>query len=672
VTCDTTPYGPLLAFLKGMKNRLISLFFLSLLLFVSSHSYANTEDEINAQKRLCDFLLTSDKKLPLDSDPAGFSVEKAELRRLFLNAKPEDIHAMFQLIPKSDLEAMYASAQKKDIQLTDDQMRRFTALMQFVGTDRHNTLWDKDGAIRALHTHHADFRPPGHQVSLGGSIGGLDTSTLTSLEAELMRVASGQTSPRFRRAGIFKRLFYPQYYQMKRILTFFNWIRHNLDHVEEVGGLLNEVMHHGKELALDQSQIEIIKQLHEEMTIKQRARVRALVEKIIGQDIFTGGFQGTGTISLYDLAQKINAAELPDSWEDGEFVQEAERALAKMSEVLNDARKKIGKPKRLENDFFDSELKVYHRMHNFKADRAEGFYGTLLNQYSDTKLYVEYKWTEIEIETETYTDSNGKTQTRTKTKTVTKYGSGDFRPTFNDIILHGLSTFEVGASFDRGHSGATITSVTGLSALKSETSRVHKREYGYYATSYNLEQAIDTKIAEQHLNVVMNPEKIPAYVEELKKDLNSVIALVKELEGYLKWESNRVSGQWLRDRYEHFQMRNKQLLRMTHHLKEHYEIYIEQVLRKQVELVITPDMPDYSKEMGWLKFWMVTNYINAAAGLGASGYAGLQAQSCVSRASYINYYTQTSFADGVSKCVQGTWNDVGIWLTNLLSQIPLN
>ncbi len=640
-----------------MRSRLFPLVLLYVLSLVPQVTFAEPYTGSEAQKRLCDLLLTADKKDPLDVNPPGMSQEQAELRRLFLNANANEVAAVFQMLTKADLKNLWLMAQYKQLPIDETQKRRFGALMDFIDTDQHDVLWDKDGMFRALYTHHETFRGPGYQNKLGGTIGGMDTSTLTSLEAELMKAALHGASPRFSRGNPVYRFFFPQYFYMSRVLNFFNWLRHNLEHVEEVGSVLSEVLQHSKELKFDTQQIEILSKWHQHMTTEQRKQVRSISEKVLGQDIFTGGFQSTGKLTIYDLSDRIEKMQTPDNWEDGAFIEQGEKAMLAMSAIINQVRAKDKQPKRLEPDFFDSELKVYHRMHKRKMDRANGYYGVILTQESAASLHVEYSWTETEIET--YTDDKGKTQFRTKT--VTKHGSGRFNATYSDIITHGLDTFKVGASFSRGHSGATITSVTGREALIKETSAVAKRERNYYNIFATLKHNLETRIAEQHLNMILKPEGIPAYVEALRKDQAVATSLAKELEEYLGWSATRVGGQWPRDNYETFLSRNKQLLRAATHLKEYYEIYIEQISRKQSELVITPDIPDYSKEMGKLRAWMITNYASKTLLVGG---ASAQAISCGSVMNNLGYSVENA-----AQCVQSTWTDMGFWLLNILQQI---
>lgn len=612
-----------------------------------------------AQDRLMSWLDTKPKKLSLDTDPPNLSQDQVQLRRLFIGTEAAYLQSIFKILSKDDIHHIQLLVNTGELQVTEQQKAQLSNLVNFIKNDPSDVLWDEDGAMSALTTKYPDYRGPGYKSNLGGMIGGLDTSTITSIEREIVNEALTGTSPRFERGGVLRRFWSPQYYHVQRILTFFNWIRGNLDHVQEVGQTLKEVLSKAVQFRLTSKQSADINNELNLMTVEQRKKLRQLSEEVIGQDVFTGGYQGTGRIGLHQLSKKIRSGKAAEAMDKDAIVIESEKAMDLIDNTLNENRKSNNEKPRMVSDYFDTELKVRHRQYHRENQSYHNSYIQRLDDESKETLYVHYSWTETE--TETYTDSDGKTQTRTKT--VTRYGSGTFNVLYSDIILHHLDTFKTGASFDRGHWGATIDSVTGLGALKNRVQRIISTESAYNYKLGQLERALQKRIEEDHINVVsqakVNPSSLQTYINELQALKKEMSDLLGALEKYHKLSQNEVLNQWSGDNYQHFKLRAAELNVSTVFLYNLFDVYIEQVKRLEYELVITPDKPDYSSELNKLKWALIGNIAaKSAIGVGAVTHG-------IACTPSVQYYGWTVRA--ADACVQSVWGDL---IQNLLSVLP--
>lgn len=622
----------------------------------SCSSYLQSKEA--AQERLIDWLGSDSSALPLDTDPTKLSSQEASLRRLFVKTEPQVLESIFQILSKDDVIRIFLMTQTNELQVTEKQKNQLSGLVNFIKQDPHNVLWDEDGVMSALTTKYPEYRGPGHRSNLGGVIGGLDTSTITSLEKEIVDEALRGASPRFSRGNWVQRFWSPQYFHVSKILNFFNWIRSSTDRIEEVGSTLRTVLNQAKELKLADAEVNLINEKYNILTVEQRKKLRKISEDLFGQDIFTGGYQSTGGIRLKQLAKKISNANVADDIAAKALVINSEMAFDLVHKAINDSLVKQKKPARTLADYYPTELKVRHEEYDRKEKLHHG--GYLLHLSAETKesVHVSYKWDETEVEV--YTDADGKTKTRTKV--VTYYGSGKFNILYSDIIVHKLTNYQPGSSFERGRSGAEIVSVDGLENVAARVDKLMKKEGLAYKKLKVYEGRIKKWIEEKHIHVLAQsgsqPQSLESYLAEISAARSSLNEFRNALMAYAEMSREEVLKQWPKDNYEHFQLRMKELNGAAGYLLALYDIYQEQVRRKQYELVITPDLPDYSKELNKLR-WALIGNIGAKIGLGAN--AALHAIACSGPIDRLGWTM-----DAANVCVNSIWGDM---ITTLLSYL---
>lgn len=647
-------------YIKGIRGKFMHIIIM-LLMAITIPAFADSKDKAAnkescnvaltspeaAQERLLGWMNTKAKKANLDNDPATLSQQQANLRRLFIATESEYLQSIFQILSKDDLFRIGMMINTGELKVNDEQKTQMNSLLDFVKNDAHDVLWDKDGAMAALNTKYPEYRGPGYQNKLGGVIGGLDTSSLTSIEKEILKEAMDGSSDRFQRGGWLKRFWSPQYFSVSRILKFFNWVRQSADHIEEVGETLKGVVEKSKELQLTNEQALLVSEKYNAMTIKQRAHLRKISETVFGQDIFTGGYQQLGSaLSLHRLGKIVSSGKIAKQMEKDPIVDEAEASMDLINQVINEARTKQWQKERVEKDFFAAELKVRHRQYSREADAHYEAYTEAMGGLTNEQVEVNYEWEEAR----TRKNSKGEDETYY----VTRSGSKEINVTYADVILENFSRLAEGESFSEGHSGATITEVDGLDDVRANTMRVRVKEGNLNRHFNEHVSQLKNWIEEKHIHALSqaknNPQVLQDYLTEIQIQKTKLAALFSKIKSYSKMNAGEVKAQWSKDNFEHFQKRTKILLAATEFLISLYEIYYEQVRRSQYELVITPDLPDYSTELNKLKWAMIGNY-TAKTGIGVGVFA--QGIACTPSVQYYGWTFRAADA-----CVNSVWGDL--------------
>lgn len=589
-------------------------FILSLLLALGSFSaFANNPNSLScggalktkaeAESRLLNWLSVEPKKVALDTDPSQLAAGQLMLRKLFINSEPEYVQSIFSILSKDDLLEMQKLGNSGKLQISDLQKNQLNNLADFATNDPYNVLWSDGGAFSALMTKYPEYQGPGYQSKLGGVIGGLDTSTITALEKEIVDEALKGNSSRFHRGGWLRRFWSPQYHHVSRILHFFNWIRESLDHVKEVGDTVKNLLYKAQEFRLTAKQIDLLNKKYDLITSGQRKKLRKLSEDVMGQDVFTGGYQSTGGAKIHDLSKTIKNANFASHKTDVSIVAEAERTMDLIHESLNENRKQNKQEPRTVSDFFETELKVRHRQYDRQSKERYADYLKLLGKPTKESLKVHYSWEG----SETYFEDG-----KMKSRPVTKYGSKTVSVLYQDIIIYNLDNFKDGAEFPRsGRSDATIDSVEGLAELKVKVRGIVKTESAYNIALGKRVQKLKEDIETKHINALAqaktHPQSLQSYMDEIQKDRAGIEKLFKAVADYRRLSANQLLQNWSGDNYDHFRSRTSFLSDSISELIALYEIYAQQVRILQYELVITPDKPDYTNELAKLKFAMNVN-----------------------------------------------------------------
>lgn len=563
---------------------------------------------------LSPLLKSTVKPMELDVIPKDLSPLQVLFRGTLHSVEPAEFSEIFKIVSKRDLKKLFEAVDNGAIKVSKLEAERLGALREFVTNDKYDVLWDKSSdALSSLTTKYPSYRGPGYKDQLGGVIAGRDTYAMTKLEAEIIDAGLGKPS-RIGKGSVLKRFLAPAYTSVETILRQNNLVRGLLHYSQEfVDAVTDTVTKHKSLLSREES--DEMAGLIRKIEGHEKAEILGM-EKIYGQDIFTGGAQAHTELDIYKMSKRIKEAKLGGKPLDTEvLVESAEQAIFRMEEIINQARVRAKKQPLALVDHHLSDLRYRHGYHDKSVRRAMRSRSNALSNTIDDTVHVDYEWTELVAKQRTVTDANGKPMTETYFVSETRYGSENVAPSFDEVLHDRLSAYSVGNSFQQGH----ITSVSGKSTILSESAKMSKIEDNLL----QIVSAADGKLnalTQSHKQFLLKNKKsqeaLVAQVKLARDVADDMRKTAKQIDAHLALSKSQVAKIWPKDEYKVFKKRNEELKRWAIEASEQLEVYAAQVANKDFVLTVTPDLPNYSAELGKLRRKMYVNYGIKGAGVG--------------------------------------------------------
>lgn len=592
------------------------------------------------------------------------------LATMFQGMDPNTVHSLFTEIGESDFNDVFHAAMSGYVRNSDGtplnemQTRFLIDLHDFV-IDSQGVFWkskEKEQLLVAIREelNAIDRRNTGEAVRLEDIGDHTENAMVKAEEAVLTRGVhdtsfgkKGELRPKY--TPMYKwgiswdpviRFIWSVYPRVAKVIDFMAQIRVRMQHAFQIDRVVIDAgLQRADDLHFNNDELVRLKYLLAN-TGTQIADARKDIQDLFGHELSATNPLKPNDIHYYRLAKNA------DNYEAGkEYVRDqiaGESDLDRMREVIDSARERKKLPKSTPEDFVDNELRFRHMQYDREAGTTQRRHHAALSRDTSVNFTVNYSWTVLytetitETKTRTVSDGNGGTKTETYTESRTgaiwteSFNDSVTRvPSYRHVLTNSYDTSPgpTHAPYRSGPSGGSVsgmvmssgtTSTPGLDQIIHDTQPLRLRETPYWNFLQQKQDELYAMI-ENHADLFkIEKEKdrdaafserkqaLLAKKEELKLQLGNFTP-------YTQWRSNQVQKQWHNDVFRDFQLRNDTLVARYENLIKFYDIYEEQVNRREKytpQLRIEYRAPNYTEPLAIMKKRMERdNWIKLIGGL---------------------------------------------------------